>query len=65
MRSNISKREWQDILILKKNKDIIIKEADKGRANVIMKTKPYLKIISGHLNDETTYKMVESILMLK
>ena len=65
MKSNISKREWQDILILKKNKDIIIKEADKGITDVIMNTKPYLQIISGHLNDGTTYKIVESILMLK
>ena len=58
--SNISKHEWQDILNLKKNKDIIIKEADKGGAVVIMNTKQYLKMISDHLNDEKTYKMVES-----
>ena len=31
-KSNISKHKWQDILNLKKNKDIVIKEADKGRA---------------------------------
>ena len=58
--SNISKHEWQDILILKNNKDIIIKEADKGGAVVMMNTKHYLKMISDHLNDKTTYKMVES-----
>ena len=29
-KSHISKHEWQDILNLKKNKDIVIKEADKG-----------------------------------
>ena len=58
--SNISKHEWQDILILKKNKDIIIKEADKGGAVVIMNTKHYLKMTSDQLNDKTTYKMVES-----
>ena len=57
---NISKHEWKDILNLKKNKDIIIKEADKGGTVVIMNTKHYLKTISDHLNDETTYKMVES-----
>ena len=44
----------------KKNKDIIIKEADKGGAEVIMNTKHYLQMISDHLNDETTCKMVES-----
>ena len=59
-KSNISKQEWQDVLNLKKNKDIIIKKADKGRAVVIMNTKHCLKIISDHLNDETTYKIVEA-----
>ena len=59
-KSNISKHEWQDILNLKKNKDITIKEADNGGAVVIMNTKHYFKMISDHLNDETTYKMVES-----
>ena len=59
-KSNISKHEWQDILNLKKNKDIVIKEADKGGAVVIMNIKHYFKMISDHLNDETTYKMVEA-----
>ena len=59
-KSNISKDEWQDILNLKNNKDIIIKEADKGGAVVIMNTKHYFKMISDHLNEEKTYKMVES-----
>ena len=40
-------------------KGIIIKEADKCMTVVIMKTKHYLKMISDHLNDETTIKMVE------
>ena len=38
----------------------MIKEADKGVAVVIINTKHYLKMISGYLNDESTYKMVES-----
>ena len=59
-KSNISKHEWQDTLDLIKNKDIVIKEADKSGAVVIMNTKHYLKMISNHLNDETTYKMVEA-----
>ena len=37
-----------------------MKEVDKGGAVVIMNTKHYLKMISDHLNDETTYKMVEA-----
>ena len=59
-KSNISKHEWQDIINLKKNKDIIIKEADKSGAVVIMNTKHRLKMISDHLNDQTAYKMVEA-----
>ena len=31
---------------------------DKGGAAVIMNRKHYLKMISDHVNDETTYKMV-------
>ena len=59
-KSNISKHKWQDILILKKNKDIIINKADKRGAVVIINTKHYLKRISHHLNDELTYKMLEA-----
>ena len=50
VQSNISEHEWQDILIVKKNKDIIIKDTDKGGAILIMNTKYYLKMISNHLN---------------
>ena len=59
---NVSKHEWQDILILKRNKDIIIKKADKGEAVVIMNIKHYLKMISDHLNDKT--KMVFSCIRI-
>ena len=59
-KSHISKHEWQDILNLKKNRNIVIKDADKGMTVVIMKTKHYLKMINDHLNDKTTYKMVEA-----
>ena len=47
--------------IFKKNKDIIVKAAGRGRVLVIMNTKPYLQMISDHLNDETTYKLIELI----
>ena len=59
-KSNISKHEWQGILNLKSHKGIIIKEAGKGGAVVIMNTKHCHKIIRDHLNDEKTNKMVES-----
>ena len=42
---------------MKKNNDT---EADKGGAVIIMNTKLYVKMISDNLNDETTYKMVQS-----
>ena len=44
IKCNISKHKWQDILNLKKNKDIIIKEADKGGAK--KKKKKCLTIFS-------------------
>ena len=44
----------------KNNKDIVITEPENGGAVVIMNIKHYLKIISDHLNDETTYKMAEA-----
>ena len=37
-----------------------MKEADKGEVVVIINTKHYLKMVSDYLNDETTYKIVES-----
>ena len=42
-KSNISKHEWQDILNLKNNKNIVIKEAGKGMTVVIMNIKHYLR----------------------
>ena len=42
-------------------KDIVIKEANKGGADVIMNSKQhYLEMTSDYLNDEATYKMVEA-----
>ena len=37
-----------------------MKQAGKDGTVVIMNTKHYLKMISDHLNDETTYEMVEA-----
>ena len=37
-----------------------MKQADKDGTVVIMNTKHYLKMISDHLNDETTYKIGEA-----
>ena len=61
-KSNISKHERPDILNLKKNKDIIIKETVMTviKETVIMNTKHYLKMISDYFNGETAYKMVKA-----
>ena len=60
-KSNISRHQWQDVLNLKVNKDIIIiiiiKEADNGGSVVMTNTKHYLKMISNHLNDEVMLKL--------
>ena len=37
-----------------------MKEAGNGEAVVIINTKHYLKMVSDYLNDEITYKIVES-----
>ena len=64
-KSNISKQEWQDILILRKNKDVIIKETDNSGAVAIMNTKHYLKMISDHLVYLKPTKWLKSIVILK
>ena len=64
-KSNISKHRWQDISNLKKSKDIIIKEADKSGAVVIMNTKHYLKMINDQLNDKQPTKWLSRIVTLK
>ena len=57
MKTNISKREYAGILELKNNKDIVIKEADKGGAVVIMNTSHYVKMIEVQLKSEnSSYK---------
>ena len=57
-KSNLTKDQWNSILKLQNNKDIIIKEADKGGSVVIMNTTHYCKMIFDNLNDKKTYKEV-------
>ena len=55
-KSNISKNEWEAIKSLKENDSIVIKEADKGGAVVVMnKTHCYIMVVKV-LQDEVTYK---------
>ena len=57
-KANISKNEEAGINLLKNNNEIIIKEADKGGAVVIMNKNHYKKMVMDHLNDKKTYKKV-------
>ena len=55
-KSNISKNEWEAIKSLKENDSIVIKEADKGGAVVVMNKTHYYNIVVKILQDEETYK---------
>ena len=54
--SNITKDENKGIMELKNNAEIIIKEADKGGAVVIMNREHYKKMVLDQLEDSKTYK---------
>ena len=56
---NTSREEIRAIQHLKDNKDIIIKEADKGGSVIVMNRKFYEEEINNHLNDTNTYKRIE------
>ena len=55
-KQNITAKERKALMDLKKNKDIMILGADKGRATVIMKTTDYRSKIENLLNDKDTYE---------
>lgn len=57
--SNISELEYQALKQLKDNKDIIIKEADKGKGVVLMNREDYIKKANEHLHDTNTYRKVD------
>ena len=58
---NISKHERKGLMELKNNKNIIIKEADKGGKVVIMSTKHYCKMIYDHLNNNQIFEKTDNI----
>ena len=45
---------------LENNKNIVIKEADKGGNKVILSTKKYCKMVYDHLNDNQIYEKTDS-----
>ena len=57
--NNLNNRERNALQRLKKNRDIIIKPADKGGATVIMDTTEYVKEAMRQLQNEEYYKKVE------
>ena len=64
-KSNISKNEWEAIKSLKENDSIVIKEADKGGAVVVMNKTHYYNIVVKILQDEETYKKPMTIVTKK
>ena len=63
--SNITNEERRAISDLKNNSDIVIKEADKGSAIVIMNTDDYLSECHRQLDDTTYYQPVSKDLTAK
>ena len=59
-RDNLSKTERRALLQLQKNKDIIIKEADKGGAICIMNKTFYASKLTKMLQDPKTYKQIDN-----
>lgn len=58
-KSNLTKEEWDALSSLRNNMDIVIKEADKGNAVVIMDSEYYENKIMSMLSDEETYEESE------
>ena len=55
MKNNLTQTEWEALKTLKGDDDIIIKEADKGGATIIMNKEYYKDLVETILNDETYY----------
>ena len=55
-KSNISKNERVALTSIKKDKDIIVLPADKGRATVVMNVVDYESKVKDMLSDERTYE---------
>ena len=53
-KSNLTKAEWKDLLALKNNSELIIKEADKGCCVVLINKSHNKRMIFQHLNDANT-----------
>ena len=58
-RSNLTKRERAALYRLSKDKEIVIKPADKGGATVIMNSADYIEEAMRQLNNQEYYKLVD------
>ena len=60
-KDNMTKREQIALKTLKKDPEIIITPADKGKALVVMDRKEYIAKMEEKLGDTTTYIKIESM----
>jgi hypothetical protein len=58
--NNLSAKDEQALKELSSNRDIMIKEADKGSGVVIMDTDHYIREGQHQLNDTLTYRRLDS-----
>jgi hypothetical protein len=58
--SNITKEEYKALTGFRKNKDLLIINADKGRATVILDKSQYVEQMNSLLGDEKTYEILKS-----
>ena len=59
-KSNLSKLEWAAINDLKNDKNIEIKEVDRGGSVLILSKSHYKNMILSQLNDERTYRKLNT-----
>ena len=59
-KNNLSESEKKGLQELKMNKNIIIKEADKGGCVVIMDTQHYVNMVKSQLDDKKTYQITKN-----
>ena len=57
--SNLTSKQWNCINQLKNNNSIVIKEADKGGAVVIMNKEHHMRMVYSQLHDGVTYKRTD------
>ena len=62
-KKNLTKGEMETLKQLEKRQDIIISNADKGRAVVIMNTDKYIEEADRQLSDSTNYKKLQNDLV--